>query len=169
MALDAGLLIEAFRANVDSAFHVAYRLVWNRADAENVVQNAFVKAIRGIDRLEHPERIRSWLLSITYREALMVLRSRRDTPTDPFELPDRPGHRLDPAELAVEAELARLLSDAIDGLPDTLRLAFVLRDVEELPMRDVADVLGIGVSAAKMRVTRAREVLRADLGGRLAP
>jgi RNA polymerase sigma-70 factor, ECF subfamily len=56
---------------------------------------------------------------------------------------------------------------AIDHLPETLRTAFVLRDVEELPMADVAEVLDIGLSATKMRVARAREQLRIALTGRI--
>ena len=74
---------------------------------------------------------------------------------------------VDPAESAIRSELARLLDCAIRDLPDLLRAAFVLRDVEELPMNEVAHVLEIGESAAKMRVARARESLRITLAGRI--
>jgi DNA-directed RNA polymerase specialized sigma24 family protein len=82
-------LVELFQANVSAAFNVAYRLVWNRADAQDVVQTSFIKATRSISQLRDASRARGWLLSITYREALMALRSRRDLPTDPFALPER--------------------------------------------------------------------------------
>ena len=160
-------LVALFEANVDAAFNVAYRLVWNRADAQDVVQSAFIKAVRARDQLLDASRARGWLLTITYREALMVLRSHRDVPTDPAELPDRAGAPDGPEDAALGAELALVIQRAIDGLPDALRLAFVLRDVEELPMNEVAEVLDIGVSAAKMRVARARETLRTELTGRI--
>jgi RNA polymerase sigma-70 factor (ECF subfamily) len=162
-----GWLVELFEANVDAAFSVAYRLVWNRADAQDVVQNAFVKAAHGREQLRDASKARSWLLSITYREALMVLRARRDVPTDPIDLPEHATARLDPADLVVQHELAGVMRAAIDRLPEALRTAFVLRDVEELPIGDVAEVLEIGMSAAKMRVARARECLRIALTGRI--
>jgi len=160
-------LAELFQANVDAAFNVAYRLVWNRADAQDVVQSSFLKAARGLGQLRDRDKARPWLLAITYREALMVLRSRRDEPTDPADLPDEVGASLGPEDLVVRQELIAVIQAAIDGLPQTLRTAFVLRDVEELAMADVADVLGIGVSAAKMRVARARETMRTTLTGRI--
>ena len=156
-----------FHANVDSAFNVAFRLVWNRADAQDVVQNSFLQAFRHWDQLRDPTKARSWLLRITYREALMVLRRRRDEPTDPADLPDRPTEGDDPADRAVNAELADLIRAAINNLPDTLRMAVVLRDVERLSMREVAEILDVGTSAAKMRVTRARAQLRAALAQRI--
>lgn len=156
-----------FEPNVDAAFNVAYRLVWNRADAQDVVQNAFVKAVRASGQLVDLSRARSWLLSITYREALMMLRARRDVPTDPMSLPERPSPLDDPEEAALRRDLALVVQRAIDRLPDALRVAFVLRDVEELPMNEVAEVLEIGVSAAKMRVARARDALRTALTGRI--
>ncbi len=158
--------MELFQANADAAFNVAYRLVWNRADAEDVVQSSFVKAARGLGQLRDPDKARSWLLSITYREALAVLRTHRDIATDPAVLRDTVGVGPGPEDLAVQQELAVMIQAAIDGLPTTLRTAFVLRDVEEVPMANVAEILGIGISAAKMRVARAREVLRITLMGR---
>lgn len=160
-------LVELFERTVDGAYNVAYRLLWNHADAADVVQNTFIKAVLHRDQLSEPGKARSWVLGIAYREALMVLRGRRDTPTDPSRLPDGPGHAPDPAEDALRSELAQLLGEAISALPNSLRLAFVLRDVEELPMAEVASVLEIGESAAKMRVARARESLRVTLSGRI--
>ena len=160
-------LVGLFRDNVDASFNVAYRIVWNRADAHDVVQAAFVKAARARTQLRDPARERSWLLSITYREALLVLRSRRDIPTDPVDLPERVGLVADPADVSLAGELATMIRDAIDRLPDGVRTALILRDVEELPMADVAEVLGIAVSAAKMRVARARQMLRIDLRERI--
>jgi RNA polymerase sigma-70 factor (ECF subfamily) len=160
-------LVELFHQTVEAAYNVAYRIVWNHADALDVVQNAFVGAARHHSQLRDPSKARSWLLGIAYREALQVLRGRRDVPTDPVDLAQLATADGDPLDGVVRAELAVLLADAIRRLPDALRLAFVLRDVEELPMLEVAQVLNIGPSAAKMRVARAREQLRVELTGRI--
>jgi len=154
-----------FEANVGAAFNVAYRITWSRADALDVVQDAFIKAMRMSDQLREPTKARSWLLSITYREALSLLRSRRETATDPSDLDGLSGRAEDPADVVARRELAALIDAAIMRLAEPLRTAFVLRDVEELPIAEVAEILGIGLSASKMRVARAREQLRVALEG----
>lgn len=156
-----------FEANLDAAFNVAYRIVWNTADAQDVVQTAFVRAWGKIDELRDPSRVRSWLLSITYREALTVLRRRRDVLTDPGDFEHVSHDSLGPEDIALERDRAQLIDAAIRSLPVRLRIAFILRDVEELPMAEVASVLDLRESAAKMRVARAREALRQALKGRI--
>lgn len=160
-------LLDQFDSHLDAAFNLAHRVTWSHADAQDVVQNAFVRAAMGIEQLRDRTRFRSWLLSITYREAVAVVRARRETPTDPALLPQRPDSDSDPATVFDRDERARLLRSAIARLPESLRVAVVLRDMEQLPMAEVAEVLGVGTSAAKMRVTRGREWLRVDLAGRV--
>lgn len=156
-----------FEANADAAFNVAYRIVWNRADAEDVVQTTFIQVYLKMDQLEDKSKARGWLLQIAYRQALNVLRRRKDQPTDPADLPDRLTSHDATAEPALLNDLRLAIQTAIDQLPQSLRMAVVLRDVEGLPMREVASVLDIGQSAAKMRVTRAREQLRTELSGQI--
>jgi RNA polymerase sigma-70 factor (ECF subfamily) len=158
-------ITQLFEANVGAAFNVAYRITWSRADALDVVQDAFIKAMRRADQLREPAKERSWLLAITYREALSMLRSRRDVATDPSDFDGLSGRAEDPADVVARHELAALIDAAIMRLAEPLRTAFVLRDVEELPIADVAEILGIGLSASKMRVARAREQLRVALEG----
>jgi len=157
-----------FLANVDASFNVAHRVLWNRSDAEDVVQNTFVKAATRLDQLTDVSRARPWLLQIAYREAIALLRKRRETPTDPAALPDGPSHLPGPADIALNSDLARRISDALASMDEGQRIAVVLRDVEELPMREVANVMGVGESAAKMRVSRGREALRHLLREELA-
>ena len=149
-----------FREHVDAVYNVAYRVVWNRSDAEDVVQAAFIKAFTRLDQLEDSGRLRPWLLQISYREALSVLRRRRDVPTDPMDFPETARSTDSPEDAAVAADVAGLIGQALRSLDDNERLAVVLRDVEELPMREVAEVLEISLSAAKMRVHRGRQSLR---------
>ena len=153
--------IEAlFRAHVDAVYNVAYRVLWNAADAEDVVQAAFVKAFTRLDQLEDVGRARPWLLQIAYREAITIVRRRRDVPTDPTEMPETISDGNGPDEQAIARTVADQISQALLQLPNDERMAVVLRDVEELPMREVAEVLEIGLSAAKMRVHRGRSELR---------
>ncbi len=154
-----------FEDNADAAFNVAYRIVWNRADAEDVVQSTFIQVYLKLDQLQDKSKARSWLLQIAYRQALNILRRRKDEPTDPADLPDRFTSDDATAEPTLQKDLRLTIQTAIDHLPQNLRIAVVLRDVEGLPMREVASVLDIGQSAAKMRVTRAREQLRTELAG----
>lgn len=159
-------IVELFELHADSVFHVAWRILWSVPDAEDVTQTTFVRAFTRLDQLRDAGRARPWLLQIAYHSALEVLRRRRDVPTDPSELPDRPTAD-DTEQLVDRRATLRLLQEAVDELPGTLRLAFVLRDIEGLSMIEVAETLGVGESAAKMRVARAREQLRLRLEGAL--
>lgn len=155
-----------FTQNVDAVFNVAYRVLWQRADAEDVVQRTFLKVFLRRDQLRDSGRARPWLLQIAYREAISILRARRDVPTDPTKLPETHQPGAGPADVAVLNEAARTVQGALDAMDPDERLAVVLRDVEQVPMRDVAEVLGIGLSAAKMRVHRGRASLRELLSGK---
>ena len=125
-----------------------------------MVQRTFLKAVTRLDQLRDPGRVRPWLLQVAYREAISVIRSRREIPTAPAELPDALALDSCPLEAAVAADLAAIVRRALERMNEDERLAVVLRDVEQLPMGDVAAVLGIGLSAAKMRVHRGRGSLR---------
>lgn len=152
-----------FHAHVDAVYNVAFRVVWNAADAEDVVQSTFVKAItRGL-QLRDRARERPWLLQIAYREALAVLRRRRDVPVAPELMPEAASEATGPESVAVATDVAQIVERAMGGLNTDERAAVVLRDVEGLSMADVAEVLGVGLSAAKMRVHRGRASLRVSL------
>lgn len=154
---------DLFDANVDAVFNVAQRLLWNRSDAEDVVQMTFLKALTRMDQLRRSDRVRPWLLQIAYRDAIALLRRRRDRPTDPMLLPERATSESGPSDIAIASDMARIVTNALDQLDESERIAVTLRDVEDLSMRDVASIMGIGVSAAKMRVHRGRAALRVAL------
>ncbi len=162
-----GRIVELFETNANAVYNVAYRIVWNRADAEDVVQATFVQVFLKLHQLQDQTKVRGWLLQIAYRQSLTVIRRRRDQPTDPADLPDRATSHDATAAPVLQSELTRTIRAAIDQLPQNLRLALVLRDVEALPMAEVATVLDIGPSAAKMRVARARQQLRTELAGKI--
>ncbi len=154
---------ELFVAHVEGVYNVAYRVVWNTSDADDVVQATFVKAFSRIGQLTDTGKVRSWLLQVAYREAITIVRRRRDVPMDPADIPPERCGLPGPAETAVASAVAAEISSALQRLEPDERLAVVLRDIEGLPMREVAEVVGIGLSAAKMRVHRGRQSLRTML------
>jgi RNA polymerase sigma-70 factor (ECF subfamily) len=106
------------------------------------------------------------LLQVAYREALTVLRQRRAVPVDPTMLPEAATTALGSADQAVLSDIAVEISSAFAQLGSDERMAVVLRDVEQLSMREVAEVLNVSSSAAKMRVHRGRQSLRHILSKR---
>jgi RNA polymerase sigma-70 factor (ECF subfamily) len=160
-------ITQLFEDHADATFNVGRRIVWNRSDAEDVVQATFIQAFLRLDQVQDPSRARAWLLKVAYHQAITVLRRRKDDPVDPQDLPEGSTPPDDTGDRVVRSELAATVRTAIDALPETLRVAIVLRDVEGLAMAEVADVLDISASAAKMRVARARERLRIALQGRI--
>jgi RNA polymerase sigma-70 factor (ECF subfamily) len=160
------------------AYRLACRLVGRDGDGEDVLQEAFLSVYRSLGSFRGDSRFSSWLFRIVTNAALMHRRGRKRRPVESLEafMPtfDANGtHALEPAELQVAARAEELLDRrllaekaqaGIDRLPDLYRDAFVLRDLEELPTAEVAEVLGIEAAAVRQRVHRARLMLRGYLG-----
>jgi RNA polymerase sigma-70 factor (ECF subfamily) len=148
------------------AFRVAFGVVRNREDAEDVAQEAFAKAYRSFRQLRDRDRFRAWLVRMTWRLALDRLRSnrRRLTREQVFES-DRPT-TIDDATLARE-RAARLWA-AIDGLPDKLRLVVILAGIEGHDMKEVSALLDVPEGTVKSRLFVARKQLRERLSWMVA-
>jgi RNA polymerase sigma-70 factor (ECF subfamily) len=156
---------------------LAYRLTGSDADAQDVLQEAFLAAYRGLALFRGTSRFSTWLYRITTNAALMHRRARRRRPTESLEefLPrfdDDGRHVPEPAELQVASRADDLLDGkflaekaraALERLPDLYREAFVLRDLEELDTSEVADLLGVDAATVRQRVHRARLMLRGYL------
>ncbi|MDH4063626.1 MAG: sigma-70 family RNA polymerase sigma factor [Acidobacteriota bacterium] len=150
---------------------VARRLLRHDDLAEEAVQEAFVSAFRGIGRFRAGAQLSTWLHRIVVNAALMMLRQRRRRPETSIDalLPSwhADGHRvLDPAAGTVPADVELQRAEtrasvraAIASLPDTYRVALLLRDIEQLDVADAAEALGITPNALKIRVHRARQAL----------
>jgi RNA polymerase sigma-70 factor, ECF subfamily len=159
-------------------FRLARRLTGDDGDAQDALQEAFLQAYRGLASFRGEARFSTWLYRIATNAALMQRRARQRRPAESLEayLPRfdaAGGHAATPAELSapcrVEDVLDRqLLAEkaraGIESLPDLYREAFVLRDLEELPTSEVAEVLGLEPAAVRQRVHRARLMLRGYLG-----
>jgi RNA polymerase sigma-70 factor, ECF subfamily len=162
---------ELVRATYASTYTLAYRLTGNEDDARDVVQEAYLRAYRGLRRFRGDAQFTTWLYRITANCAATHLgrsnRHRHDELDDALPVVDtRPDH--DP-QLRVDAEdLHGRLQAALAALPDRLRAVVVLRDVYDMPHESIAAELGISESAAKVRLHRARHKLREHVFGRRA-
>ncbi|HEX8202308.1 MAG TPA: sigma-70 family RNA polymerase sigma factor [Isosphaeraceae bacterium] len=153
----------------------ARRLLLNDEDARDAVQDAFLAAVRSIDRFDGASRLSTWLHRIVINAALMKLRARRREHERPIEdlLPsfrptgDHPGPVLpwaEPCDVAVQRRETRdLVHAAIARLPEDYRVVLLLRDIEGLDTKETAGVLGISADAVKTRLRRAHQALRSLL------
>jgi RNA polymerase sigma-70 factor (ECF subfamily) len=159
---------------------LAYSILHNQQDAEDEVQNASWKAFEHIRQFQRDAKFSTWLTRIVVNQCLMRLRQAKrsrllymeDTVGEESRSFDLPAATESPEERVSKSEVAEVLQSEIRRIPPLLRNVFVLREVQELPMQDVADKLGITVAAAKSRLLRARVELRTRLEkhqGKLGP
>jgi RNA polymerase sigma-70 factor (ECF subfamily) len=153
-------------------FRVTMNITRNQEDAEDAMQDAFMKAYSHLKDFSGDSRFYTWLVRIAANEALMRLRKRRpnvmslDEPVEgeedlmPRELRD---WGPSPLQRFAQTEMKEILTTAIDSLEPDFRTVFVLRDVEELSTEEAAKALGISVPAVKSRLLRARLKLREKL------
>ncbi len=151
-------------------YAVAMRMMGDPDEAEEVLQETFISACKNIQRFEGRSALNTWLHRIATNAALMRLRKRKnkevslDNPIESLDGDDIPRQIEDwdyyPADLALNSETRDVLEQAIATLPDTLRSVFVLREIEGYSTAEVAEMLDISVSAAKVRLHRARLRLR---------
>jgi len=162
---DAAELADAFERCLDEAstlaFRVAYAVLRHREDAEDVAQEALARAHRELPRLRRPERMRSWLVRISWRQALQHRRARvrRERREQSVAEPPPPTTE----ELAEAAEFRARLWDAIDGLPEKLRLVIVLSGIEGHTVAEVARLLDLPEGTVKSRLFLARRRLMEKL------
>lgn len=161
-----------------TVFAMALAMLKNEADAEEATQEAFLKAYRSLATFRAESRFGTWLASIALNEARSILRRRKQLPTDSIDNndeEDQPGvspallrdWREIPSETLERAEVRAILRAAIDHLPVLYREIFLLRDLEELSVNECATTLNISVSAAKVRLHRARILLQKELAPQL--
>lgn len=170
---DEGAYERLVRENSPRMLAVARRILRNEDDAQEVVQDAFLSAFRGLDRFAGGSRISTWLHRITVNAALMRLRTRRRKPETSIEelLPRflEDGHHAEPPgawrwsgeELLQRKEAREAVRAGIEKLPENYRNVLLLRDIEELDTAEVAELLEVTPGAVKTRLHRARQALQA--------
>jgi RNA polymerase sigma-70 factor (ECF subfamily) len=154
------------KATYAEAYTLAYRLTGNEEDARDVVQDAYLRAYKGIRRFRGDAAFSTWLYRITANCASTYLvkrtKARHDELADDAPLPDeRP--EVDPVGRAGQEDDRQRLAEALGQLPADMRAVVVLRDVYDLPHEAIAEELGITEGAAKVRLHRARRKLRERL------
>lgn len=167
---DPQAFTQFFDTNVDRVYRLALGMLGQRADAEEIVQATFLSAFEAIGRFEPHAQLSTWLYRIAYNHALMLLRRRhpeeQPLPDDSESFP-LPATLVDwsalPEDQLLNDEVHETLFAAISSLPERLRAAFVLRDIETLSTAECAQVQGISESACKVRLHRARLLLRERL------
>jgi len=145
---------------------IALRMLRDAEDAEDAVQDTFLRAFRALSRFDHRKIFRAWLLRILVNQcrthALKRRRRERRFPRDEVALRDTPSAErngvVDPGE-------RQRVIEAVESLEPLLREAFLLKYVEELEYKEMAEITGASISALKMRVKRACEALRPRLEG----
>ena len=170
---DIGAFEELVKRYDRNVFRIAQHITQNREDAEDVVQDAFLKAYGNLAQFQGQSKFYTWLVRIAVNEALMKLRRRRpertvsldqDVETDEDTIPREVADwSPNPEQQYNQAELRELLQKTIQGLPAGFRTVFVLRDVEGLSTEETAEALGLSIPAVKSRLLRARLQLRERL------
>jgi RNA polymerase sigma-70 factor, ECF subfamily len=149
--------------HLDSLYGTALRLTRNEADAQDLVQDTYFKAFRSAKQFRAGTNLKAWLFTILHNN---FRNRRRDTGRDPVEIDS---DRVDlaapadpaatPEELMVRAAMGPDLQEALDDLPEAFRQAVWLRDVEEFPYAEIAEMLSVPVGTVMSRISRGRRML----------
>jgi RNA polymerase sigma-70 factor (ECF subfamily) len=160
-----------------SVYVMALSYMKNEADAEDVAQEAFVRAFRKLSSFRAESKFSTWLISITINQARTRLRRQAPVRMIPLDqLPDEdkaisPALLRDwreiPSEAVEREEVRKLIQQAVETLPDIYREVFLLRDAEELTINETAEVLNISIPSVKVRLHRARMMLQKHLAPQL--
>jgi len=163
-------IVDAYYSKI---YRLAIRMLNQQQDAEDVLQETFLKAYRGLKSFDGRSKISTWLFRIATNEALMVIRRKHpemvsiDEPVETEEGEQEPLQIIDwcclPEEELLSEETRERLDAAVQKLPERLRVVFLLRDMNDLSTHETAEVLGLSDTAVKTRLSRARLRLREEL------
>jgi RNA polymerase sigma-70 factor, ECF subfamily len=176
-ALQAGNRSEFVRlvdAYSGPLYRLAYKMLSNESDAEDVLQNTFLKAFEHIDGFEGRSKLSTWLYRIASNEALMMLRKRHPEISFSDGAPEAEESAIFdqvqftdwcclPEDEFLSSESRAALDRAVEHLPEKLRIVFILRDIENLSIQETSQVLALSETAVKTRLLRARLRLREEL------
>ena len=177
---DASAFDMLIRRHDKHLYRIARSVLPDDAEAEDAVQEAFIRAFTGLRNFRGSASLRTWLTRIVLNEAIRR-RGRRPSMVElgalhaAQERTRRPAHSAalrareqDPERAAAQGQIRKMLEKAIDSLPAAFRIVFVMRDVEEFSTAETATLLGLQEETVKTRLHRARRMLRESLGEQLA-
>jgi RNA polymerase sigma-70 factor, ECF subfamily len=170
---DANAFVELSKRHAGKVFQSAYRITRNRQDAEDALQDSFLRAFLHVKDFQERSSFSTWLTRIAMNSALMMLRKKRhgceisidsaDGHDRNFETRELMSPIEDPESRYVRRERERELREAIVRLPQVFRDVVELQQAREYSTREIAQALGISVPAAKSRMSRAKSALRTSL------
>jgi RNA polymerase sigma-70 factor, ECF subfamily len=172
---ETGLYELLMRRYNQRLFRVIRSVLSNDSEAEDVLQEAWVRAYEHLDQFEGRSSFTTWLTRIAFHEALARNRyGKRWMPLESKEgeiMPeaDRQTAAETPEAQAIRGQLGHVLKAAVDALPQTYRSVFMLREVEQLSTSETAECLELSEEAVKTRLHRSRALLRRDLAERVGP
>jgi RNA polymerase sigma-70 factor (ECF subfamily) len=178
LAGEKHLFHDLIRTCERSIYFILFSLLKNETEAEDAAQETVIKVYQNLDKFRGESQFRTWVLSIARNEGLGRLRkisTRREDSLD-AETDEQTGDytpailtswREVPAEALEQKELGNFLRKAIEGLPVIYRNVVLLRDIEEMDIRETASALGISEASVKVRLHRARAMLQRDLAPQL--
>ncbi|MGU3470844.1 RNA polymerase sigma factor SigW [Paenibacillus sp. D51F] len=160
----------------DKLYHLAYRMLYNRQEAEDAVQETFLRVFRNMERYDESMKFSTWIYRITTNLAIDRLRRRKPGFSLDAEVPEHDGldgysmfasEDASPEDEVLLSETQRIIRTAIDTLPPKYKSVMVLRYLEDLSLQEISDVLDMPVTTIKTRVHRGREFLRKKLEHKL--
>jgi RNA polymerase sigma-70 factor, ECF subfamily len=172
---DGALFEVLMRRHNQRVYRAARAIVKDEAEAEDVMQQAYLNAFSHLGQFEERSQFSTWLTRITVNEALARRHKLRTAQSLTGQFEDEQGILMDttqspepdPERQAFARELHRVLEDAVDSLPETYRAVFMLRDIEGMSTAETAEGLGLGDEAVKTRLHRARAMVRRTVATRL--
>jgi RNA polymerase sigma-70 factor, ECF subfamily len=177
VAGETQLYHELIRPYERSVYLMALSYIKNKADAEDIAQEAFVRAFRNLASFRSEAKFSTWLIGITLNEARTRLRRQSVVRMESIGEPPSEEKSIAPAllrdwreipsETLERAEIGTLIQEAVDTLPDIYRQVFLLRDIEELNINETAQALNISIPSVKVRLHRARMMLQKQLAPQL--
>jgi len=148
----------------DAVFRVAYSITRDRDLAEDVAQDALIKAWQKLPTFRGDAPLRNWILRITHNTAISTVRRRRDETRDPNELPEKPTRRTVADDVTDRLALERFMA-SLDELDEVSRSIVVLRELESMSYDEICEVLSLPLPTVKTRLLRARRSLAESLEG----
>lgn len=174
---DQGAFAELVALYKDKIFHLAYRMLSNRHEAEDIVQETFLRVYKNWNRYDEKQKFSTWIYRIATNLCIDRLRKRRPQYYLDAEMNDQdgtdgyaliPGDERTPESEYLLSEKQQMIHQAIEGLPAKYKSVIILRYLQELSLQEIGDILDMPVTTVKTRVHRGREFLRKKLEHKMA-
>ncbi|MGJ5080555.1 RNA polymerase sigma factor [Bradyrhizobium sp. HKCCYLS3013] len=176
-ARDETAIRAILQANNRRLFRIARGILRNDSEAEDVVQETYVRALTHLDEFRGQSSLSTWLVRIAMNEAMGRLRGQRPALQLDVQHQDRPGAEViqfpatssDPEKSVAQRQIQAVVERAIDDLSEPFRLVFIARVIEEMSIDETADLLGLKPETVKTRLHRARGMLRENVEKQIGP